>query len=571
MAKMKRSIVTNDGQSLMAKLLAGEKVTFTKVVFSSQIYAEEQLQTLSSIAGIKQESLVSRITRTNANAVQVETSITNDELTSGYYLNTIGLYAKGADDVEVLYSATIAEEADYIPTYNGITSTGIFIKLITTVSNSVNVSINVDPSAVATIGDYNRLENSLTDLQGYVGYTEKGVLGLEADFENNKFTRLGDAEGRTPGASFDGFNMYGGRRRVNLADDGTVNAVFGDVGYVEDGSNGQVMVEQPAFYYKVVPLKTSPVKDGHGQNLMKARYYVSDQPRAGFKLHPAFKDHNGEIREKVYVSAYESSIFDSSEGVYLKLDEQIADPEVDKLSSIANVQPALVANLRRGGIRKLAGNRGDGWHQYTMVVAAMTQLLFAIEYASFNTQEHIGSGENNDAIGSSAGNTGATQELGNTSGSIDIGLRNYPTYRGEENLWGGERFAAVDGFTIEGNNQNDGWVALGDYKEDGINGSYKPIGFTIAKSNGYIKYFGYSEEIDFIFVPSATGDGANSSLPVGDTLAQHSKFMGFLIARLGGYPKEGVTSGFFNWTINSGSTGFGINSHVLGARLVYAP
>ena len=26
-------------------------------------------------------------------------------------------------------------------------------------------------------------------------------------------------------------------------------------GYIEDGSNGQVMVEQPKFYYKVVPLK----------------------------------------------------------------------------------------------------------------------------------------------------------------------------------------------------------------------------------------------------------------------------------------------------------------------------
>ena len=182
-------------------------------------------------------------------------------------------------------------------------------------------TLNERLDGMETIGDINRLETSLNDLQAYVGYAEKGVLGLEADFENNKFTRIGDAEGRTPGASFDGFNMYGGRRRVNLADDGTVNAVFGDGGYTEDGSNGQVMVEQPAFYYKVVPLKTQPNADGHGQNLMKARYYVSDQPRAGFKVHPAFKDHNGKTRQKVYVSAYESTVFDTSEGVYLKLDE----------------------------------------------------------------------------------------------------------------------------------------------------------------------------------------------------------------------------------------------------------
>lgn len=161
MAKMKQTVITNAGQSLMAKLLAGEKATFTKVVFSSQTYTEGQLQALSSIAGVKQESLVSRITRTNASTVQVETSITNSELTTGYYLNTIGLYAKGADGLEVLYSVTMAEEADYIPPYNGITSTGIYIKLITTVSNSVNVSVNVDPSAVATIGDYNRMIEKL--------------------------------------------------------------------------------------------------------------------------------------------------------------------------------------------------------------------------------------------------------------------------------------------------------------------------------------------------------------------------------------------------------------------------
>src|SRR5699024_9040713 len=148
------------------------------------------------------------------------------------------------------------------------------------------------------------------------------------------------------------------RRRVNLADNGTVNAVFGDPNYIEDGSNGQVMVEQPAFYYKVVPLKTQPAADGYGQNLMKARYYISDQPRAGYKLHPAFKDHTGKTIQKVYVSAYESSIFDTSEGAYLKLDEQVADFQADKLSSIASAKPAsgVTQNLNRENARKLANN-----------------------------------------------------------------------------------------------------------------------------------------------------------------------------------------------------------------------
>ena len=421
--------------------------------------------------------------------------------------------------------------------------------------------------------DINYLANGLTELQIHVGYVEKGVLGLEADFENNKFTRIGDAEGRTPGASFDGFNMYGGRRRVNLADDGTVNAVFGEGGYTEDGSNGQVMVEQPVFYYKVVPLKTQPVADGHGQNLMKARYYVSDQPRAGFKVHPAFKDHNGKTRQKVYVSAYESTIFDTSEGVYLKLDEQVADFASDKLSSIANAKPAsgVTQSLTRENARKLANNRGQGWHQQTLATASMSQLLFIIEYASFNSQSALGAGfisdPDDDTTSARAKNTGATQTLGNKSGSVDVDGYAIPTYRGEENLWG-NIFSIVDGFTLEGKGKHNGWYALGDYRENGIDGSYKPFGFTIAKANGYIKYFGYSEDADFAFIPGATNGGANSALPVGDYLYQKNAYDGFLVARLGGSWGHGANAGLFHWILYHASS---TRSRDLGARLVYAP
>lgn len=573
MAEFKRVVITRNGQTLMAKLMSGTgTVEFTKIGVSSTTYTDTQLESLTSLTGVKQTAPITNIARNNNASVTVEGAISNEELAVGYYMQTIGLYAKDPDAGEILYAVTTASVAGYMPPFNNRTPSGAQFKLTTTVGNAENVTLQIDPSAVATIGDINRLETSLNDLQAYVGYAEKGVLGLEADFENNKFTRIGDAEGRTPGASFDGFNMYGGRRRVNLADDGTVNAVFGDGGYTEDGSNGQVMVEQPAFYYKVVPLKTQPNADGHGQNLMKARYYVSDQPRAGFKVHPAFKDHNGKTRQKVYVSAYESAIFDTSEGVYLKLDEQVADFASDKLSSIANAKPAsgVTQNLTRENARKLANNRGQGWHQHTFATAAMSQLLFIIEYASFNTQEKLGSGRTgvaDDGATSQTSNTGATQTLGNKSGSVDVDGYAIPTYRGEENLWG-NIFSIVDGFTLEGKNKNDGWYALGDYRENGIDGSYKPFGFTIAKANGYVKYFGYSEDADFAFVPGATNDGANSALPVGDYLYQNNALDGFLVARLGGYWGNGADAGLFHWALHSA---FSARYRSLGARLVYAP
>lgn len=574
MAEFKRVVITRNGQALMAKLMSGTgTVEFTKIGVSSTTYTDTQLESLTSLTGVKQTAPITNIARNNNASVTVEGAISNEELTVGYYMQTIGLYAKDPDAGEILYAVTTASVAGYMPPFNNRTPSGAQFKLTTTVGNAENVTLQIDPSAVATIGDINRLETSLTDLQAYVGYAEKGVLGLEADFENNKFTRLGDAVGRTPGASFDGFNMYGGRRRVNLADDGTVNAVFGDGGYTEDGSNGQVMVEQPVFYYKVVPLKTQPVADGHGQNLMKARYYVSDQPRAGFKVHPAFKDHTGKTRQKVYVSAYESTIFDTSEGVYLKLDEQVADFASDKLSSIANAKPAsgVTQNLTRENARKLANNRGQEWHQQTLATASMSQLLFIIEYATFNSQDALGAGfisdPDDDTTSPRAKNTGSTQTLGNKSGSVEVEGVIFPTYRGEENLWG-NIFSIVDGFTLEGKGVHNGWFALGDYQENGIDGSYKPFGFTIAKANGYVKYFGYSEDADFAFIPGATNDGANSALPVGDYFYQNNALDGFLVARLGGAWGNGVYAGLFHWHLSSG---FSARVRSFGARLVYAP
>ncbi|WP_202946903.1 hypothetical protein, partial [Rhodanobacter thiooxydans] len=90
------------------------------------------------------------------------------------------------------------------------------------------------------------------------------------------------------------------------------------------GTIVQVMVEQPKFYYKVVPLKLEKIQDGIGYHLRKARYYVSDYPKPGFKIHPAFV-RNGVEKSKIYLSAYEASIFDVSANAYLLNDEQIAD------------------------------------------------------------------------------------------------------------------------------------------------------------------------------------------------------------------------------------------------------
>ena len=107
MAEFSKLVITNKGQALLAKMIAGEgSVEFTKVSASSTAYTDAQLEGLTSLSNVKQTSLISKITRTNGVAIKVEAAFTNTELTAGYYMKALGLYAVDPDDGEILYAVT---------------------------------------------------------------------------------------------------------------------------------------------------------------------------------------------------------------------------------------------------------------------------------------------------------------------------------------------------------------------------------------------------------------------------------------------------------------------------------
>jgi hypothetical protein len=417
------------------------------------------------------------------------------------------------------------------------------------------------------VGAINEVNGEVSDLQGFVGYTDEDIFGVEVDFTNRTFKRLAAAVNKLPGADFDNTEAFGGRKRCNVADDGTVNAYYGDPSYAEDGSNGQVMVEQPKFYYKVVPLELDKVVDGKGFHMRKARYYVSDVKKTGFKLHPAFI-HDGKEKNFIYLSAYEGSAYDVSASAYNISDEQNVDFTVttgDKLCSIANAKPMsglTQTGATRNGFRTIAKNRGTGWFQSYAATVAATQLLFGIEYASFNTQSAIGMGvmKTDDGATNMSEPTGATTLLGNASGSAANGSI---SYRGEENFWM-NIWKWVDGLNIF--NQSDLYVADHGFSDDTDSAPYMDAGITLAKVNGYISAFGYNEEFDWLFFPSETI--GNSSLPVGDYFYQTTSVDAWRVALLGGAWFHSSYGGGFCWSVGSSS---GYRYRTVGGRLVYVP
>lgn len=148
----------------------------------------------------------------------------------------------------------------------------------------------------------------IADIRAYIGLDNENLVGIQVDYKNKTFKRLAGAVNLTKGSDFDKFTMFGGRKRCNVADDGSIVAWYGDADYKEDGSMGQVMVYQPKFYYLVCPVEYDPIDTGIGYHLRKANYYVSEKPRAGFRLHPAFYDASGNEIDYFLTSAYEGGV-----------------------------------------------------------------------------------------------------------------------------------------------------------------------------------------------------------------------------------------------------------------------
>lgn len=581
MGAFKSAVITTKGQALLAKVVAGTcKLEFTKIAVSENTLSGD-LASKTGIGTIKQSEKVASVVRQNGANVKVSASFSNETLGAGYYVRNIGLYATDPQDGEILYSISVADEseatADWMPPFNGIGVSSLLVDLVTAVSNASNVSVTVDPSAGATVAQIVNLQEQIDDVRTFVGYEQDDVYGVEVDFVNKKFTRLAGAENMTAGDDFSALNPWGGRKRCILADDGTVLAYRGETGYTEagattqaitvgdteypSGTKVQVMVEQPIFYTKVVPVKATAATSGRGKQVTKARYYISPTPKTGFKANDAFKDANGILQDHIYLAAYEGSIYDTSAKAYLKSDEQVADFAADMLSSIANAKPAsgLTQSLTRANTRSLCTNRGTGWQLHNIFALAVTQWLILIEYASFDCQSKIGKGVSNftdDGSTNMALVTGATAGLGNGSGIPDGGEdgKCSVSYRGEENLWG-NIWTWLDGINHYAKDADTDTVFVKGYgtmKDNTFSDGYSTLDAGVVRGYGYLSAFGYNEEFDYLFLPAEHNGASNS--PIGDYIWNNTTSLGFLVTELGGFWHSGSCCGAWYLSLSYASS-----------------
>jgi hypothetical protein len=192
------AVMTNEGAKLLTKAQAGHcKIQFVKIVVGNGSYTETEkslanLQARTALKSPKNEYALSDILVSSDYSVKVTALITNQDpvtqktlVTSGYYINEMGLFAKeygAADSMAILYSIAITAgtNGDFMPPYNGYNPAQITQDYYATVNNSLEVTIN-SAGAALLVEDANMIMDDTTKRKFKLGIDNGNLYYMEVN------------------------------------------------------------------------------------------------------------------------------------------------------------------------------------------------------------------------------------------------------------------------------------------------------------------------------------------------------------------------------------------------------
>lgn len=198
--------------------------------------------------------------------------------------------------------------------------------------------------------------------------TSQAIFGVNFSGSASAGTRVGAAKDFvfTPGTdtsagqnSFDAVYPWAGMRRCccTLNADGTVkvNAYKGQPGYIEDGTNGEVLVEIPLFYVS---------------GMLDVAPSISMSMLPGYRAPRKFLNADGSLKQKCYVRAFPGSIGTDS-----------------KLHSIAGAVPTGGQNITQ--FLNSARKWGDTYSVGTSADFEVLAYLMIVVYGTRHAQSKI--------------------------------------------------------------------------------------------------------------------------------------------------------------------------------------
>ena len=409
-------------------------------------------------------------------------------------------------------------------TIAGFTSTGID-------DNATSTAITIDASENVGFTNQNTASNPIVlDSNGKMPSSLiSGAYGVSWNQSTDTYTGLGDSLLRST------LPIQSAMKRCVVKDSGEVAYYLdssdstlkenGDTATI-DGTDGQVMVQVPKFYYKHT----------YTSNLHSWQISLSEED--GFAVHPAFIKNGVEVDHR-YFGAYEASSASS------------------KMGSVSG-QCAAVSKTRTT-FRSEASARGTGWRQVEYYLHSAIQLLYLVEYQDFNSQEMIGQGRTQLSGGSWAcdsyiGRSGKSNADGNGTNSVAGNTNNaYMTYRGIEN-WYGNVWEMRDGWTV--NDVSSSQLIMYATNNDADFADTGSTNMTVIyddtsphASGGYISGLA---DISNGFIGNAMSGASNTY--VGDYYYQYAGGSGWSLPAVGATATNGSQAGAFTLHVDGASS-----------------
>ena len=350
---------------------------------------------------------------------------------------------------------------------------------------------------------------------------QEGVYGVEWNCGSSatKLTRFGDSKDfvapapateleKAGSSPFDALMPWAGMKKYNIVD-GAVGASEADDGF--SMTDADTVVYIPEFYYAVqwVPYE------------QKMRWAISMTEKEGFTKHP------GSGR---YIGRYHTSTVSST------------------YSSKSGYKPQV--NMTRATARTNSHKKGDKWWLMDYAVWSAIQILYLVEYADWNSQNVLGTGQDSGALVASGGTDEAVYHSLKRSGASN-------QYRWIEDPWS-NCYDFVDGIVVS--NQR---VYLN--CENANNGDTTTNHTNTGKdipTSGYISRYHDAGDLGWAFLPRVAGGG--EATYVTDQVYGNS---GVRVAYVGGSYSAGAASGLFFLFYYFTSS----NNSDLGARLLFIP
>ena len=199
MSKYNKTILTNAGLDLAAKASSGKtKFTITRAATSTEKLANksiselQQLTTLPSLMQYGEISNVADSAQDRSIVIGTELVFNNKDLTTGYNVNTIGLFAKEeGDDKEILYALTTAAEPETMPDFKDKVLFKFNLTMFVVVGQTNNVTVDVTDNGVVTQEQLTSVvqtlpqKQDLTNLYNKIDSDIKNLSALNSEDGNN--------------------------------------------------------------------------------------------------------------------------------------------------------------------------------------------------------------------------------------------------------------------------------------------------------------------------------------------------------------------------------------------------